>query len=202
MRNYSEEVRTEIGRAYVEGIFAQEETTFIQAAYMEISRVNRELFARIPFKVEFTEEDAYSSAKEMRKEVLKTGVLKIFTAFGGHPYLTQEENNISRAVHDCWAHLVCGCPFSFEGEYNAYLEQRKYYPEWTWRVLFAEIPGQTSAFYYMGVIGDKTNPLYKGAGSFDYKQRAIEAPQEWLEWCEPLKRDYSEDSILESLLVK
>lgn len=197
----SKDIRFMIGKEYVEGVFEHEETPYIEAAFKEIARVNEELFNKIPFKVEFTEEDPYSSAKEMRESVLATGVIKIFTVFSGHPYLTQEQNNMGRAVHDVYAHLVCGCPFTFEGEYNAYLEQRKYYPEWTWKVLFAEIPAQTSAFYYMGIVGDKHNPLYTGVGSFDYDQRAIEAPQEWLDLCEPLKRDYSENSVLKGLLT-
>jgi hypothetical protein len=184
----SKEIRYAIGKAYVEGTFESEQSEFVRKAYEEISRVNAELFKHIPYKVEFTEEDLYTNAKDMRKEVQETGVIKIYSGWSGHPYLTQEQNNIGRAVHDVWAHLVCGCPFNFEGEYNAYLEQRQYYPEWTWRVLFAEIPGQTSAYYYMN--------------DFTYEQRAFEAPQEWLDMCDVLRRDYSHNSILKGLLRK
>ena len=180
------DIRYTIGKGYVEGTFENEENEFVKKAYAEIARVNEELFNKIPYKVEFTEADLYTNAKDMRKEVLETGVIKIYTGWSGHPYLTQEQNNMGRAVHDVWAHLVCGCPFNFEGEYNAYLEQRKYYPEWTWRVLFAEIPGQTSAYYYKQ--------------DFSYDQRAFEAPQEWLDMCEVLRRDYSYNSILKGLL--
>ena len=180
------EIKLAIGKAYVEGTFASENSEYVGKAFKEISRVNRQLFERIPFKVEFTSEDPYASAKEMRAEVLRTGVIKIFTEWSGHPFLTQEENNWGRAVHDIFAHLVCGCPFNFEGEYSAYLEQRKYYPEWTWRVLFAEIPGQTCAYYYKG--------------DFSYDQRAIEAPQEWLDLCKGIEQDYSENAILDGIL--
>lgn len=181
----TKDIRYTIGKAYVEGTFESENSEYVAKAYKEIARVHRELFERIPFKVEFTEEDTYMNAKDMRADVLKTGVIKIYKGWSGHPFLTHEENNIGRAVHDVFAHLVCGCPFNFQGEYNAYLEQRKYYPEWTWRVLFAEIPGQTSAYYYKG--------------DFSYDQRAFEAPQEWLDMCEVLVRDYSENSIMEGL---
>ena len=195
-KNEVEKIRYTIGQEYVEGTFEQEETSHVKEAFEEISRVNRELFAMIPFPVIFTDEDPYTSAKEMRERVMKEKVIYIFTVFGGHPYLDQEANNMGRAVHDVWAHLVCGCPFTFEGEYNAYLEQRKYYPEWTWNVLFAEIPAQTSAFYYQGIVGDKTSELYTGVGNFDYTQRAIEAPQHWLDMCKPLERDFSENAVL------
>lgn len=189
-----------IGKEYVEGNFTNEENDFVAEAFAEISRVNDELFEMIPYPVIFTDEDPYKTSKEMRERVQKEKVIYIFTVFGGHPYLTQEQNNKGRAVHDVWAHLVCGCPFSFQGEYNAYLEQRKYYPEWTWKVLFAEIPAQTSAFYYQGIIGDKTSPLYTGVGNFDYTQRAIEAPQKWLDLCEQFRKDYSHNAILKPLV--
>lgn len=195
-KNEVERIRYTIGKAYVEGTFENEENDFVREAFEEISKVNRELFELIPFPVIFVDEDPYQSAKEMRERVLKEKVIYIFTVFGGHPYLDQEANNMGRAVHDVYAHLVCGCPFNFEGEYNAYLEQRNYYPDWTWKVLFAEIPAQTSAFYYQGIIGDKSSPFYTGVGNFDYTQRAIEAPQEWLDLCEPLKRSY-EGGILD-----
>lgn len=171
-----------IGHEYVEGIFESENSEHVRLAYREIAKVNQRLFDLIPYKVEFTEEEGYLTAKEMREMVVATGTIKIYTGWSGHPFLTQEENSIGRAVHDVWAHMVCGCPFSFEGEYNAYLEQRKHYPEWTWGVLFAEIPAQTSAYYF--------------SGSFGYEQRAIEAPQHWIEWCKLLKSDYSANSVL------
>lgn len=180
-----EVIRDIIGARYVNGTFASENSAEVQAAFKEISKINRILFEKIPYKVVFTKNDAYSSAKEMRQAVQETGVIEIYTVFGGHPFLDQESNNIGRAVHDVFAHLVCGCPFSFVGEYNAYREQRKYYPMWTWDVLFAEIPAQTAAYYY--------------TGSFDYQQRAFAAPKEWNDMCETLITDYSANSIMKPM---
>jgi hypothetical protein len=174
-----------IGREYVTGRFMSEESEFVAEAFKKISEINSQLFDRIPFKVIFTDEDPYLTAKEMRDAVKKTGEIRIYTGWSGHPFLNQEQNNVSRAVHDVFAHLVCGCPFTFEGEYTSYLEQRKHYPEWTWRVLFAEIPAQTCAYYFKG--------------GFGYKQRAIEAPNKWLNWCRGIERDYSKNSIMEAI---
>lgn len=157
----------------------------VQDAFTEINRVNKELFAMIPYEVIFTDKDVYSSAREMREQVQATGKIYIYTGWGGHPILTQEDNNVGRAVHDVFAHLVCGCPFTFEGEYTAYLEQRKWYPQWTWKVLFAEIPAQTAAYYYMG--------------SHEFDQRAIMAPLSWMALAENLElENYSHNSILDS----
>jgi hypothetical protein len=162
----------------------QEETMIVEKAFNEIVRVNKELFDMIPYHVYFTTTDMYTSAKQMREEVQKTGIIYIYSGWSGHPYLTQEENNIGRAVHDVFAHLVCGCPFTFEGELTAYYEQRKWYPKWTWGVLFAEIPAQTAAFY----VNDK---------SHDFKQRAIVAPKKWMELAELVElKDYSHNSVL------
>lgn len=182
-----QDVCYQIGKAYVEGEFTSERTDYVKRIFEDMNKVNLELFNMIPYKVEFTEDDLYTSAVDMRRAVLETGIIKIYSGWSGHPYLTQDENNIGRAVHDVWAHLVCGCPFNFQGEYNAYLEQRKYYPESTWRVMFAEILGQTSAYYYKN--------------DFTYEQRAFEAPSEWLEWCKPFEHDYSKNSILKSLIL-
>jgi hypothetical protein len=175
-----------IGKEYVTGRFLSEESEFVAEAFKTISAINRQLFDSIPVKVNFTEKDPYITSKEMRQAVIDTGEINIYTGWSGHPFLTFEQNNISRAVHDVFAHLVCGCPFTFEGEYTSYLEQRKYYPEWTWKVLFAEIPAQTCAYYYKG--------------GFSYNQRAIEAPDKWLTWCRNMERDYSKNSVLEAIV--
>lgn len=177
------EIRYIIGKEYCETPkFDNEENEFVRLAFEEIKKVNKFLFEQIPFPVIFTNEDTYKTAKEMRKRVMQEGKIYIYTEFEGHPYLSKEENAIGRAVHDIFAHLVCGCPFDFQGEYNAFLEQSKYYPEWVFGVLFGEIPAQTSAYYYKG--------------NFTYKQRAIEAPKKWIELTKGLKKDYSENSIL------
>lgn len=182
----NEFIRYIIGQEYMtrtKGI-ENEHSIHVQAAFKEIAAVNRELFDLIPYEVVFTSDDIYSSAKEMRERVQKEGIIYIYDGWSGHPLLTLEENLIGRAVHDIFAHLVCGCPFNFEGEYTAYLEQRKWYPDWTWDVLFAEIPAQTAAFYYNG-------------NSHDFNQLAIAAPSRWMELGNLLElQDYSHNSIL------
>jgi hypothetical protein len=181
-----EYIKYEIGRAYCEDKFLGEEGKWVSKQFDIIKRITKVLYKMIPYNVEFTSDDPYESSKEMRERVQIDNYIKIYTVTDGHPFLSVEENNMFRAVHDVWAHLVCGCPFTFEGEYTAYLEQRKYYPKSTWNVLFAEIPAQTCAYYYNQ--------------SFDFKQRAIEAPTTWLRMCEGIEQDYSKNSILKPLL--
>jgi hypothetical protein len=181
----NEVIRHIIGSEYLTrtmGI-SNESQPSVRDAFAEISRVNRELFDLIPYDVIFTSEDIYDSAREMRRRVVEENRIFIYDGWSGHPILTQEQNNIGRAVHDVFAHLVCGCPFDFEGEYSAYLEQRKWYPEWTWNVLFAEIPAQTAAYYI--------------TGSHNFNQRAIAAPKHWIDLANKLElADYSHNSVL------
>lgn len=180
-------IRQIIGDAYLNGEFDNENSEFVRLAFKKIVRINKELFKHIPYKVIFTEEDHYTSAKEMRERVVREGVIYIYSGWSGHPFLTQEENNIGRAVHDVFAHMVCGCPFTFEGEYTAYLEQRKYYPQWTWGVLFAEIPAQTASYY-------------ANKKSHDFPQRAVHMPSSIMELAELLElEDYSKNAVLRRL---
>ena len=179
----SMDVRKVIGARYVHGDF-EEGTPELAAKFRKLAEINEKLFDKIPYEVRFTEEDHYSSAKEMRRKVTETGVIYIYSGGCDHDYFTPEENMKGRAVHDVFAHMVCGCPFSFHGELNAYFEQRKHYPRELWPALFAEIPMQTAAFYY--------------TGGFDFKQRGIEAPADIMDMCEPMKKDYSHNSVLPS----
>lgn len=187
-------IRTVIGLEYLDkNVPVEEETERIKNAFQIINEINYDLFYKIPYEVIFTLDDPYTSAKHMREEVQRTGKIYIFGSdetkgYSGHPILTHGQNNIGRAVHDVWAHCVCGCPFTFEGEYTAYLEQRKHYPKEVWDVLFAEIPAQTAAYYANGK-------------SHDFQQRAIAAPQKWMNIAKRLElQDYSRNSILKSLL--
>lgn len=181
-----EYIKYEIGRAYCEDKFLGEEGLHVANEFEKIRYVTNKLFDMIPYVIEFTEKDPYESAREMRDKVKEYGIIKIYTVTDGHPFLSQEDNDKFRAVHDVFAHLVCGCPFTFRGEYTAYLEQRKYYPKSTWNVLFSEIPAQTCAYYYKG--------------DFSFKQRAFEAPTTWLNMCRGVESDYSKNSILRPLL--
>jgi hypothetical protein len=182
----NEFIRHIIGMEYLYGTrdVLDHTSQHVQAAFAEISRINRELFDLIPYEVVFTTEDVYQSAKEMRERVVSENKIYIYSGWGGHPILTQEQNNIGRAVHDVFAHMVCGCPFNFEGEFTAYLEQRNYYPRWTWDVLFSEIPCQTAAYYVNG-------------NSHDFDQRAIAARPQWMTLGDLLTLpDYSHNTVL------
>lgn len=173
-----------LGYRYVNSSYTSEESEEVRAHYQTIAQVNAELFEAIPFEVVFTENDAYKDAKEMRKRVIKENKIYIYKGGNEHPFLSPEDNLKGRAVHDVFAHMVCGCPFSFQGELNAYYEQRNYYPREVWATLFAEIPMQTAGYYY--------------SNGFDFPQRALEATERDMELVEHLKKDYSQHSVLDA----
>lgn len=184
------DVRTVLGRNYVEGKYESENSLEVAEDFRIIAAVNSELFKQIPYEVVFTDQDMYTSAKHMREEVVKTNKIYIYNGWSGHPFLTQEENNIGRAVHDVFAHMVCGCPFSFQGELNAYYTQREYYPERVWQTLFAEIPMQTAAYYYT-----------KGT-SHDIPQRALRATKQDMMLVDHMRKDYSANSVLAAPILE
>jgi hypothetical protein len=182
------DVRMVLGESYINGNYESENSAQVASDFRTIVEVNKELFKHIPYEVVFTDKDVYSSAKEMREQVTKTGIIYIYNGWSGHPFLTQEENNIGRAVHDVFAHMVCGCPFNFTGELNAYYTQREYYPKEVWNTLFAEIPMQTAAYYYKG--------------SHDFPQRAIRATNQEMQLVEHLRKDYSKNSVLAAPILE
>jgi hypothetical protein len=169
-------IKYEIGKEYILIDENKQDKEKIAFHYELIAKTSADLFEKINIPVIFTENDEYKSAFEMRARVEKENKIYIFCGGSKHPFLTQKQNNTGRAVHDIYAHLICGCPFSFSGEFNAYLTQRLFYPVETWKTLYAEIPGQTAAFYYMD--------------GFNFQQKAIEAPPEWIEKTMILKTEY------------
>lgn len=182
IKKLEKNVKLHIGKQY-RNMVDQSDKADIQQIYKTINEVNKALFDKIPFPVVFTADDPYNSSKHMRERILDDGKVYIYNGGKATNLMNKRQNCVSRAVHDVFAHCVCGCPFSFRGEYNAYLTQRAYYPKNTWNVLFAEIPAQTAAYYHKK--------------SFNFQQKAFSAPKEWLDLCVPLKKDYSKNAIIE-----
>jgi len=181
-----------LGELYMTGEFEEENTNSIKKDFDEMAKINEKLFYAMQkaygIKVIFNEEDHYKSAKDMRNKVMETGIMYIFSGNNTHKYLSKRDNLIFRAVHDILGHMVCGCPFSHEGEISAGLEQRKYYPKHLHSLLFSEVGLQTSAFYYNGK--DFTG----------ITQRAVRVSSEISEYFEKnYVQDYSKNSVLEPL---
>lgn len=167
----NEVVCQSIGREYVEHEFNSNQDC-VRRAYRTMAHINEHLFSAIPVPVEFTKEDPYADYTDMKESVEKTGVFKVFAGGSGTKYLSHEENCKGRAVHDWYGHLEADCNFTFEGECRKWFHVCKvkgYYPKECHRVMLAEVVGQVAACHY----------LPDGFGDTRFRQRPIEAPQEW-----------------------
>jgi hypothetical protein len=122
-------------RAY--GAFAND----IESQYDHITN-------NLGIKMEVTPEDPYKSHLEALDDVQRNGRLKVLSteATGGHPFLTDEQNDKNRFVHDLMGHLASGRGFSRHGEEAAYHAHRQLFSAAAQPALGAEYRAQNSVF--------------------------------------------------------
>lgn len=111
----------------------------------------------------------YRDSRDLRGRVVRTGVLEVFLTADGHgPFAGDEggrhplrgpsglradgvdlqHNDLFRAVHDLFGHVMFGHTFGPAGELLAARCQMQLYPRAAWPVVFAEQVGQVCWFYY------------------------------------------------------
>lgn len=119
-------------------------------SYRSLASHTKKMFYQLlsRFDIEFREEDSYRSFKELKREVQKTGLLKVYKGGESHPVWTPEENWMFRAVHDLLGHLAgSGHSFSLRGELAAYNQHLKIIPSSAVPALFSEVVGQVCYYY-------------------------------------------------------
>ena len=99
-------------------------------------------FQRIPVMVRFQDQDV--DLPEMLQRWNASGELFISTASITHPYLTDVENALFRAVHD-WHHIVVDADSTLNGEIAAFEHARSTAPVEIWWMLRSEIVLQAAA---------------------------------------------------------
>lgn len=100
--------------------------------------------------------DPYPGAAAMMAELRERGRLRVYaTAACGnpHPYLSDYENDMFRAVHDAFGHAAIGRGFDEHGEEAAWLAHSHLYSPLARRALTTETRGQNCALIY-GNHGD------------------------------------------------
>lgn len=181
-----------LGNLYMNGTFEKEDTQEIKRKFELMESINEMLFqaikSRYGITVVFTEDDMYKDSKDMRTQVMASKKMYIFSGNNTHKFFSKRGNLVFRAIHDIFGHLVCGCPFSHEGEISAGLTQRYYYPKELHALLFSEIGLQTSAFYFNGKRFD------------GIEQRAVELDNAIVTHFYRYERDYSHNSVLSPLV--
>jgi hypothetical protein len=97
-------------------------------------------------RFEYVDENPYTTSADMLKDVAENNRLKVYkTAEGqGHPILSNEENDLFRAVHDYFGHAKEGHQFGPKGEENAFRVHSAMYSPLARRAMATETRGQNS----------------------------------------------------------
>lgn len=134
-----------------------------------LSQSNHTLYKRMlsKIKIENVTDDPYPDQATMKKDVEKTGILKVYTGDSEHPYWSVEDNLVFRAVHDYITHILTDTPFGLHGELRAVNTHMKMSTPEAWPALFTETAAQTCVCIVTGKF-----PVQKVAviDGFSYKE--------------------------------
>lgn len=99
--------------------------------------------------VSVTKEDPYKRAADMMKDA-NQGKFSVLSSAqtGGHPYFTDEENDMFRAVHDFFGHAATGRGFDPHGEEAAFRSHFAMFSPKARPAMATETRGQNSALNY------------------------------------------------------
>jgi hypothetical protein len=102
------------------------------------------------YKIEYTDADPYKSSAEMVEDITKNRRLKVFKSGADfkHPFLSAEQNDQFRAVHDFIAHAGGGAQFGPYGENRAFMTHMPTYSPKAQLALGTETRGQNSWVNY------------------------------------------------------
>lgn len=96
-------------------------------------------------KVEFVTDDPYPNSSAMMKDVRTNNRLRVFASQEGHhPFLTADQTNQFRAVHDYFGHAAEGYEFGPRGEDNAWRKHAAMFSDDAIPAMSTETRGQSS----------------------------------------------------------
>lgn len=100
-------------------------------------------------KIEFTTSDPYPNSAAMMRDLRENRRLRVFKTDPGtgtdpHPYLTPEQNDKFRAVHDFFGHAGEGYEFGPRGEDNAWRKHASMFSNMAIPAMTTETRGQNS----------------------------------------------------------
>jgi hypothetical protein len=95
-------------------------------------------------------EDPYDGFESMVQAVQGGSLAVLSTATtGGHPFMTDVENDMFRAVHDYHGHYSTGRDFSRHGEEAAWFRHSRMYSDLAREAMTSETRGQNSVFIWL-----------------------------------------------------
>lgn len=94
---------------------------------------------------------------EMRHDVTENNRMKVYStkSTGGHPFLTDDDNDRFRAVHDVFGHLGTGRGIDFNGEEAAFQGHAAMYTPLARQAMATETRGQNAALRVTGNFQDQ-----------------------------------------------
>ncbi|MEV6373577.1 hypothetical protein [Micromonospora musae] len=143
------------------------------AAYAAFCRETVQQYHRLIGRVEFgglgvavriVDEDPYADVESMVDDLQQRRLKVWASAASGnpHPYLSDGENDMFRAVHDAFGHAASGRGFDRHGEEAAWLKHCSMYSPLALRAMTTETRGQNCAQIF-----------HFGAGSFPEQKAAL-----------------------------
>lgn len=101
--------------------------------------------------VTVSDTDPYDRAEDMAADLRDNRHLAVLStaATGGHPYLTDSQNDMFRAVHDAFGHAAVGRGFDRHSEEAAWFAHSHMFTPAARRALTVETRGQNSAFTWI-----------------------------------------------------
>jgi hypothetical protein len=118
----------------------------------EVEEQFRVLTEDLGVTVEFVDEDPYRNFEELRDDFVTNRRIKVLrtSVTGSHPFLSDEQNDKFRAVHDAFGHLGTGRGFDRHGEEAAYLAHRSMFSADAGRAAATELRGQNAFLLVRG----------------------------------------------------
>lgn len=118
-----------------------------------VHEVDRQYAAieRAGVKIEFVDRDPYPNSAEMMKDVQESKRLQVYKTAPdqAHPFLTPEQNDKLRAVHDFFGHASEGYEFGPRGEDNAWRKHASMFSNMAIPAMTTETRGQNSWVNFM-----------------------------------------------------
>lgn len=113
---------------------------------IEIDEQYTFLTEELGVQVEFVDDDPYKNSFEMMDDVENNNRLRVLrtSSTEPHPYLTNEQNDKFRAVHDYFGHAATGRGFAQDGEEAAWISHSLMFGDKARSALTTETRGQNS----------------------------------------------------------
>lgn len=102
--------------------------------------------------VDVLKTDPYKSAYELQQDLADNNHIAVLATSetGGHPFFTNEENDMFRAVHDTFGHMGAGTGFDRNGEEAAFVSHYQMFSPLASEALATETRGQNSWLTFLG----------------------------------------------------